>query len=168
MNFSLKQLCIWATIALIITFAGVWFGEIPAGFGVNIFVIFLSLPVIIALMFLLNLIIKQKWFVHFFVGFAFFGLFVAANLFGADIYHYAFNDCVNKGENVRLALRNFYVANKSYPKSLADLKINLPGNLIFHPNILQYKTTKQGYLLRFDDNFIAFEATESTAFEANK
>jgi hypothetical protein len=168
MTLQQKQLAIWAAVALMITLAGVWYGEKPSGFGGSYMVLFLSWPFIIALMFGLNLIIHQKWFVHFFVGLAFLILLLVSFSIGQSKYHDAFNDCVDNGEKVRAALQTFYQKNKVYPKSLAELNTTLPGNLIFHPNLLQYETTKQGYLLRFDDNFIAFEATESKAFEANK
>jgi hypothetical protein len=168
MTLIQKQLAIWGVIAAIIVLGGIWFGEAPSGFGGSYMVLFLSWPLIIGLMFALNSVIKQKWWVHFFVGLAFLILLVVSFSIGQSKYHDAFNDCINNGEKVRSALQSFNDNNKVYPKTLAELKMALPGDLILHPNLLQYETTKEGYLLRFDDNFIAFEATESKAFEANK
>ena len=168
MRLQQKQLAIWAAIALMIMLIGVWYGEEPSGLGGSYIVLFLSWPFIIGLMFVLNLTIKQKWFVHFFVGIAFLILFIAAFSIGVKRYQQAFNDCINQGEVVRTALQRYYQANKMYPKNLQELNSQLPGQLFLHPNILQYTTTKQGYLLRFDDHFVAFESTESKPFEPNK
>ena len=168
MTLIQKQLIIWAVSALTIAIAGIWVGESPSGLGGSYFALLMGFPIIIALMFVLNLMIKQKWFVQFFVGFAFLVLLVVSFSIGSNLYHDAFNDCVEHGEGVRVALQKYYQKNKMYPKSLSDLNINLPGKLMLHPDILQYEPTKQGYLLRFDDNFVAFEATESQPFEANK
>ena len=168
MRLQQKQLAIWAAIALMIMLIGVWYGEKPSGFGGSYGVLLLAWPFIIGLMVVLNLIIKQKWFVHFFVGIAFLILLLVSFLIGARRYQAAFNDCINNGEAVRTALQQYYQANKLYPKDLHALNRQLPGELFLHPNILQYTTTKQGYLLRFDDHFVAFESTESQPFEPNK
>ena len=168
MTLLQKQLIIWAVSALTIAIAGIWVGESPSGLGGSYFALLMGFPIIIALMFMLNLMIKQKWFVQFFMGFAFLVLLAISFSIGSTSYQHAFNDCVEHGEGVRLVLQKYYQTNKMYPKSLSDLNINLPGQLILHPNILQYKPTKQGYFLRFDDNFVDFEATESQPFEANK
>ncbi len=168
MTLLQKQLIIWAVSALTITVASIWVGESPADLGGRYFALLMGIPIIIALMFVLNLAIKQKWFVHFSVGFVFLILLVVSFSIGSTSYQDAFNDCVEQGEGVRVALQKYYQKNKMYPKSLSDLTINLPGQLILHPNILQYEPTKQGYLLRFSDNFIAFEATELLPFEAQK
>lgn len=168
MTLMQKQLTIWAVTALIIALPGVWFGEAPSGFGGSYMVLFFSWPFIIALMFMLNVMIKQKWFINFFMGLFFLILLVVTFSVGQSKYRDAFNDCVVNGEKVRAALKVYYLKNNVYPKTLAELKITLPGNLIFHPNLLAYKTTKQGYLLRFSDHFVAFEATESQPFEPNK
>lgn len=168
MTLTQKQLSIWAAIALMIMLMGVWYGEKPSGFGGSYFALLMGFPIIIVLMFVLSLIIKQKWFVQFFVGIAFLILFVVSFLVGSGRYQDAFNNCVNHGEAVRAALQQYYQANKMYPKNLLELNIQLPGKLFLHPNILQYETTKHGYLLRFDDHFIVFESTESQPFEPNK
>jgi hypothetical protein len=163
-----KQLGIWVAIAAIIVLGGLWSGEVPSGFGGSFMVLFFGGPCIIALMFLLNLMIQQKWWVHLFVGTAFMILLVMSFSIAEGKYHDAFNECVENGEKVRSALQDYYVRTKAYPNTLAELKMNLPGNLIFHPNLLQFEVTREGYLLRFSDNFITFEATHSKAFEANK
>jgi hypothetical protein len=169
MSLIQKQLLVWIVTALLIALLAFWYGESarePFG-GVYLVMIF-SIPMMIALMFVLNLIIKQKWFIHFFVGFAFFVLLAVAFSYGSSSSQNAFNDCVENGEKVRVALANYHQNNQRYPNKLAELNIDLPGKRIMLPNILQYETTDTGYLLYFDDNFIRFEATESAQFEANK
>ena len=173
MSIINKQLLIWALTALLIAVVAFWYGESnrePFG-GVYLVMIY-AMPMLLILMFVLHAIIKQKWFIHFFVGFAFFMVLAVAFSYGASSAKNAFNDCVENGEKVRLALQDFYAKNKVYPKTLAELNIALPGNLFLHSNLLRYElqneTTKVGYLLRFDDSFINFKATESQPFEANK
>jgi hypothetical protein len=168
MTLQQKQLAVWGLVALVIALGGIWYGEKPSGFGGSYMLLFLSWPFIIALMFVLNFIMVQKWYVHFLMGLFFLILLLVSFSIGQNNYHDAFNDCVDNGEKVRLVLQAYYQKNKAYPKTLAELNTALPGNLILHPNLLQYETTKAGYLLRFDDHFIAFEATEGKAFEANK
>ena len=168
MTLLQKQLIIWAVSALTITVASIWVGESPTDLGGRYFALLMGIPIIIALMFMLNLVIQQKWFVHFSVGFIFLILLAISFSIGSTSYQNAFNDCVEHGEGVRVALQKYYQKNKMYPRSLSDLTINLPGQLMLHPNILQYEPKKQGYLLRFADNFVAFEATELLPFEAHK
>jgi hypothetical protein len=169
MSLIQKQLLIWLVSALLIALPAFCYGESARNpFGGVYLVMILSMPAIIILMFVLNLMIKQKWFIHFFVGLAFFVLLAVAFSYGSSSSQNAFNDCVENGEKVRMALAYYYQKNQRYPNKLAELNIDLPGKRIMLPNILQYETTDTGYLLYFDDNFIRFEATESAQFEANK
>jgi hypothetical protein len=164
-----KQLIIWVVTALLIAVLAFWYGESAREpFGGVYLVMIYSIPMLLILMFVLNAIIKQKWFIHFFVGLAFFVLLAIAFSYGSSSAQNAYNDCVDHGEKVRLALQDFYTKNKAYPKTLAELNNTLPGDLILHSNLLRYETTKEGYILRFDDRFITFEATESLQFEASK
>ena len=172
MQFSIKYLIICLFISLIIALVGFWLGEIPSGFGSNIIALIIGLPVIIAIILLLNMFIKQHLFINILAGFGLFAVLIIALSMGASSYQAAFNDCVTNGEKVRLALRDYFKNHQSYPQSLAALNMHLPGKLLMHqlikPSILQYQVNDNGYLLHFDDNFISFESTESAAFEASK
>lgn len=78
-------------------------------------------------MFVLNLIIKQKWFVHFFVKNAFSVLLVVSFSNGAKRYYDTFNNCINYSEAVRSVIQHSYQINKMCPNNLHELNLQLPG-----------------------------------------
>ena len=108
-----KQLVLWVITALLIALFGFWYGESnKAGFGGILLAMLVSLPILAMLMFAHQAIIKQTWFMHLFMALAFFVINAAAYSYGASAAHNAFNDCINNGEQVRIALQNFYNKNK--------------------------------------------------------
>lgn len=102
------------------------------------------------------------------VGVGSLALFVVTFSFGAQSFVRAFGECVERGEEVRTLLKNFYENKNQYPESLSELKQPLPCGRITRPTILNYEKNKTGYLLTFKDWLIEFMATESNAFIAYK
>jgi len=89
-------------------------------------------------------------------------------LTGVHEARYAFNDCVQNGEQARRALASFRSSNGRFPASLAELEVHVPGELVFPPHTLRYNQTATGYVLSFSDRLVTHEATEAHAFEAHK
>jgi hypothetical protein len=93
------------------------------------------------------------------------GAHFAANSLAVD----AFNDCVKRGEDVRVALGRFHAERGHYPARLEELHgFNLPGRLWLHGNLLHYSANESGYDLWFRDWLVSFDASESHGFGAHK
>lgn len=80
----------------------------------------------------------------------------------------AYNDCVEQGEFVRVALANHKARHGVYPATLAGLDTVLPGRLLLPPHLLRYAPTPAGYRLEFSDFLVSHAATESEQFRAHK
>jgi hypothetical protein len=80
----------------------------------------------------------------------------------------AFNECVERGEEVRQALAAYRQANGRYPAALTDLGPPLPCQPALWRNLLDYAPTDRGYALSFGDALVTFSATESALFDARK
>lgn len=81
----------------------------------------------------------------------------------------AFNDCVERGEEVRTALARYHRKYKRYPESLEMLAMqNLPGKRLLRGNLLQYIGSEQRYRLMFRDHFVTHVASERNGFIAQK
>jgi hypothetical protein len=80
----------------------------------------------------------------------------------------AFNECVERGEEVREALEAFRKATGRYPANLSDLGRPLPCQPAFWRSLLDYAPTDRGYALSFGDALVTFSATESAPFDARK
>jgi hypothetical protein len=102
------------------------------------------------------------------VGIGVFAITVAAYFGGAYSFNSAYNECVVKGESVRVQLAEYYSKNKHYPENLKQLNSTLPGTRILRPTILNYKKTQDGYDLSFQDWLVEFKATQSEPFMAHK
>jgi hypothetical protein len=87
---------------------------------------------------------------------------------GAGSYHEAYNECVQKGEEVRAQLSKFYEINQQYPEQLNQIASFNACKPILHSSILNYQKTASGYTLSFDDGFVEHRATESAEFMAHK
>ncbi len=80
-------------------------------------------------------------------------LLLPAVLFGSWVYsggdrRTAYMDCLKNGEEIRTALAQYQVQNKKYPETLSQLGlVKLPGDRLIGGNILEYSTSKDGYLL---------------------
>ncbi len=82
---------------------------------------------------------------------------------------YAFNECVHDGESVRTALAAYHSRTGTYPESLSELRVHLPGQLLLPPrNTLSYTRTARGYTLVFSDWLVSHTATDAQPFMAIK
>jgi hypothetical protein len=82
-----------------------------------------------------------------------------------------FNSCVTNGEQVRVALQNYFQTHQTYPVTLQSLDAELPCGVSqssFYPSVLTYEHTANSYTLYFGDDFASHTATESKPFEAHK
>lgn len=97
-------------------------------------------------------------------------LIIIAGSFALGTYSFnsAFNECIHKGENVRLQLKEYYFQNKHYPENLNQLSGILPGKRLIRPTILKYKRTQGGYELTFQDWLVEFKANQLEPFIAHK
>jgi hypothetical protein len=80
----------------------------------------------------------------------------------------AFNSCVERGEEVRVALTQYRARVGHYPDSLEDLGYALPGNRLLRPSILVYERRGNGYVLRFGDWLVRHSATDERGWFAVK
>ncbi len=76
-------------------------------------------------------------------------LFIGAWSAGQTMAERAFQDCLQRAEEVRLALRSFRLQNGHFPAELADLTMVLPGKRLLHPPLLSYQQQEQNYRLSF-------------------
>jgi hypothetical protein len=88
---------------------------------------------------------------------------------GRTIATGAFNDCVARGESVRVSLAQFRTKHGRYPKDLDRLALrDLPGQRWLRGTLLAYQPTPAGYDLRYSDWLVTHRATETDAFAARK
>lgn len=81
----------------------------------------------------------------------------------------AFNDCVERGEEVRIALREYRKEQGRYPESLEALGMeDLPGKRWLRGDLLQYIGSERRYRLMFRDQLVTHMASESNAFMGQK
>jgi hypothetical protein len=93
---------------------------------------------------------------------------VAAMQAGGTERARAFNECVERGEEVRQALQEYRQATGRYPAALSDLGRPLPCQPALWASLLAYTPTAPGYTLSFRDSLVTFSATESAPFDARK
>jgi hypothetical protein len=80
----------------------------------------------------------------------------------------AFNECVERGEEARDALKAYRQTTGRYPAALSDLGRSLPCQPALWRSLLDYAPTEGGYALSFGDALVTFSATESAPFDARK
>ncbi len=95
-------------------------------------------------------------------------LFVATWFAGAHAFNHAFNECVHRGEDVRVLLTRHYQERGEYPIELDALEAPIPCGRITRPSVLVYEKTADGYELSFADWLVEHTATESEPFMAHK
>lgn len=156
---------VWSTaFAAVAAVAGLWLGEHQAG----------PLPVrdVVVLLLLAAAGTWPLWRVRrlsaFFAALAISIVFIVPWLAGAQEATYAFNDCVQNGEQVREALSAYRLKRGRFPDSLTSLNVHLPGQLLLPPHTLSYRRTSDGYLLVFSDWLVTHEASEAHSFIATK
>ena len=96
-------------------------------------------------------------------------LLFLVNYLGNLRARYAYNDCVNHGEEVRIELAKYHAANKHYPDSLDRLRgLRVPGKRILRSGMLRYESNGAHYVMSFSDNFMMQEASDTSAFTGHK
>lgn len=101
-------------------------------------------------------------------GMALLGLYTLAIYLGTLSYNRAYNECLERGEEVRHQLGEYYEMHKQYPEHLSQLENFGLCKRLIRPTILKYKRTREGYMLSFGDWLVEHTATESEAFMAHK
>jgi hypothetical protein len=87
---------------------------------------------------------------------------------GHDSFGRAFNECVRRGEEVRIVLAEYHRSHNVYPGALNQLRSPIPCRRISRPTILTYERTKNGYTLSFRDWLVEHTASEEASFFAHK
>jgi hypothetical protein len=80
----------------------------------------------------------------------------------------AFNECIERGEEVRILLREYHRSHSVYPETLDQLRSPLPCARISRPTLLTYEKTTNGYTLSFHDWLVDHTASEDRSFLAHK
>ena len=122
-------------------------------------------PAVIVLPLVLRL--TRRWVAVLATSLIFFG-FAAAWWAGAVERMHAQNECIERGEEARLALANYFAMRGRYPSNLAELNRRLPGDLFLPPRLLHYEVTPSGYHLWFGDWLASHDANENQSFMARK
>jgi hypothetical protein len=88
---------------------------------------------------------------------------------GQDSFGRAFNECIERGGEVRILLAEYHRSHSVYPEALNQLRSPMPCGRISRPTILTYeRTTTNGYTLGFRDWLIDHTASEEASFFAHK
>ena len=77
----------------------------------------------------------------------------------------SFEECVERGEQIRQALEEHRGAGGSYPASLDELAgVEIPGQRLLRPGLMRYTAADEGYTLWFADSTARLSATEGRGF----
>ncbi len=88
---------------------------------------------------------------------------------GTQSFAHAFNECVQRGEELRVSLAQHYARTAQYPRSLHDLpQSSTRCERWLRGSILRYESTQAGYPLSFSDWLVSHEATDAEPFMAHK
>ena len=150
------------TLAGIFIILGFWFGE-----GTSLLRSLLPAAVGLVGCLIIAFLAPVKTWLRVLGGVALLALYVAAFIAGAQSSSQAFNDCVERGDEVRTLLSEYREKNGQFPDRLSQLDDDGQCARITRPSILEYTKTKDGYFLTFGD-FVRHSATESEIFNANK
>lgn len=154
-----------SALALSAMLAALWLGEHPGGFpvsGKEITAALVAPPMLIVLLWRGG---RAKAIAAAAGALLLFGVVWFA---GRAEANRAFNECVEQGESVRVALANHKARRGVYPATLGELDMRLPGRLLLPPHLLRYAPTPAGYRLEFSDFLVSHAATESEPFAAHK
>jgi hypothetical protein len=91
-------------------------------------------------------------------------LFIGAWFGGQTIAARAFADCLARGEEVRLALREYRLQHGQFPQQLDDLAIELPGQRLLHSTLLTYQPKEGDYRLSFANTLVEHVANARYPF----
>ncbi len=148
----------------------VLFGAVGFWLGEDALQPWAVLPIVVGVIgsAIVALIMSGKMGLRILIGIATFVLYVAGFFFGSFSFSHAYNECVERGEEVRVQLSEYRLKKGQYPECLNQLeRFGLCGRLT-RPTILQYKRTAGGYALSFKDWLVEHTATESEPFMAHK
>lgn len=87
---------------------------------------------------------------------------------GERSFYLAYNSCIEKGEQVRVALNKYQKSNLEYPDNLNLLEIDIPCSRILSGTLMQYEKTESGYILSFSDWLVIHRANQDETFNAIK
>lgn len=160
---NLKYIMI-SIIAAVSAFWGLWLGEHESGPLPMKSILTLIVIIVMTILALLG----NKWKIKFFMVLSITVIFIFLWCYGNNESHDAYNECIEKGENVRIALSEYFKKHHEYPEQLGQLQIQLPGKLIFPPHTLYYSKTKTGYSLFFSDWLVSHESDETHGFSPHK
>lgn len=174
------ELAIWLLVLLALANVAAWWGTAGHGMFEIVLVFIVGLALSIALAWLKKRFLTNKknglfknWAIYFSLGFVSLAAWMFGYVSGSSAYSRAYNDCVANGEQVRVALADYYQIHQVYPERLSALNAKLPCEIDLRPSflptsMLSYKRTAQGYSLYFGDAFVSHEASQAKPFEAHK
>ncbi len=91
-------------------------------------------------------------------------LFIGTWFAGQSSAGRAFDDCLARGEEVRLALRSYRLQQGRFPLQLTDLAIDLPGQRLLHPSLMTYQAKEGDYRLSFANALVQHVANARYPF----
>lgn len=80
----------------------------------------------------------------------------------------AFGECLERGEAIRAALKDFRHDHGRYPERLEQLDVELPGRRRLHPDLLFYQRLADDYELTFTRGNLRFAAGRHLPFSASR
>ncbi len=101
-------------------------------------------------------------------GIASLALYAAAFFIGLESFGRAFDECMDKGEEIRVLLSEYHIETNRYPESLKEVQGDRFCEPMIRATILDYQRTNGGYHLSFRDWLVEHAATESESFTAHK
>jgi len=101
-------------------------------------------------------------------GAAMIGVYGLTLFCGLASFGHAFNECVERGEEVRILLSEYRRSHSVYPETLNQLRSPIICARISRPTLLTYERTTNGYTLSFHDWFVHHTASEDQSFLAHK
>ncbi len=101
-------------------------------------------------------------------GAAMIAVYTLAFFCGLAFFGRAFNECVERGEEVRSLLREYHRSHNVYPEKLNQLRSPIPCVRISRSTVLTYQRTADGYALGFGDWLVHHTASQDEPFLAHK
>ena len=88
--------------------------------------------------------------------------------FGSAEFSNAYNDCVQRAEQTRLAILAFHSKQGRFPSTIDEADLNTCGRRIFRPQLLSYTPKGNDFELSFSDSFVTWRGSKSEPMEARK
>ena len=80
----------------------------------------------------------------------------------------AYNDCVARAEEVRLAVVAFHSKTKQIPATMEETGVTACGQKVLRPALLSYRTMSNDFELSFSDSLITWKGSISEPMMAHK